>query len=275
MSLVFAAIAPHGTLAVPDAPGAEVPGSATTQAAMEELGRRFDAARPDATIVLTPHNVHIDGHFAVVLAGNASGDLADWDAPLVRLECPVDLELARDVVVGVHDAGLPVVGVSFGANDPGAATAPLDWGALIPLWAMGGRADPQVPVAIVSPARDRPFDEHVRAGAAIASVAAASEKRVALIASADHGHAHDANGPYGFDPASKEYDDRVVEIVRADELAALLGLDAAFVDAAKADSFWQMLMLHGALGDAWRGEFLSYEAPTYFGMLCAAYSPRG
>jgi hypothetical protein len=35
-------------------------------------------------------------------------------------------------------------------------------------------------------------------------------------------------------------------------------------------------MLHGALGEAatWRSELLSYEAPTYFGMLCASYEPR-
>jgi aromatic ring-opening dioxygenase LigB subunit len=273
VSLVFAAIAPHGTLAVPDAPGAEVPGSAKTQAAMEELGRRFDRARPDATIVLTPHNVHIDGHFAVVLAGTVAGNLADWDAPSVVLDCPVDLELARNVVVALHDDGIPVVGVSFGANDPGAATAPMDWGALIPLWVMGGRSDPQIPAVIASPARDRPLEEHVRAGAAIAKAAESAGKRVALIASADHGHAHDAEGPYGFDPAAKEYDDRIVELVRADRLGDLLELDPAFIEAAKADSFWQMLMLHGALGDGWRGEFLSYEAPTYFGMLCAAYEP--
>ena len=57
------------------------------------------------------------------------------------------------------------------------------------------------------------------------------------------------------------------------DLGGLLDLDAAFVDAAKADSWWQMLMLHGALDDGWRGDFLSYEAPTYFGMLCAAYVP--
>jgi aromatic ring-opening dioxygenase LigB subunit len=274
MSLVFAAIAPHGTLAVPDAPGAEVRGSAKTQAAMEELGRRFERARPDATIVLTPHNVHIDGHFAVVLAGSVAGSLADWDAPSVELECPVDLELAADVVVALHDAGIPVVGASFGANDPGAATAPLDWGALIPLWVMGGRSNPPVPAVIASPARDRPFQEHVRAGQALAQAAEASGKRVALIASADHGHAHDAKGPYGFDPASKEYDDRVVELVRANRLAGLLQLDGDFIEAAKADSFWQMLMLHGALGDRWAGELLSYEAPTYFGMLCAAYEPK-
>jgi len=137
-----------------------------------------------------------------------------------------------------------------------------------------GGAYREVPAVIASPARDRSFDEHVRAGAAIARAAEASGKRVALIASADHGHAHDAEGPYGFDPASKQYDDRVVEIVRGDRLGDLLELKADFVEAAKADSFWQMLMLHGALGDGWRAELLSYEAPTYFGMLCAAYLPR-
>jgi len=273
MSLVFAAIAPHGTLAVPDAPGAEVPGSATTQAAMEELGHRFDRAHPDATIVLTPHNVHVDGHFAVVLAGTIAGSLADWDAPSVVLECPVDLLLAAEVVVALHDAQIPVVGASFGANDPAAATAPMDWGTLIPLWFMGGRAEPQVPAVVVSPARDRPFDDHVRAGAALAAAAAASGRRVALIASADHGHAHDPEGPYGFDPAAAEFDQRVVELVGEDRLGELLQLEPAFVERAKADSLWQMLMPHGALADGdWRSELLSYEAPTYFGMLCAAYT---
>jgi aromatic ring-opening dioxygenase LigB subunit len=42
--------------------------------------------------------------------------------------------------------------------------------------------------------------------------------------------------------------------------------------AAKADSFWQLLMLHGALGDAFSAELLSYEAPTYFGMLTASFA---
>jgi aromatic ring-opening dioxygenase LigB subunit len=271
MSLVFAAIAPHGTLAVPDAPAAAVEGSEATQRAMQQLGRRFEAARPETTIVLTPHNVHVDGHFAVVLAGAMRGTLAEWDAPSVVLDVPIDLELATQLVVALHDADIPVVGVSFGGNDPATATAPLDWGALIPLWVMGGRSDPQVPAVVGSPARDRPFEEHVRAGEVLARAAEASPKRIALIASADHGHAHDADGPYGYDPAAKEYDARVVELVRANTLGDLLQLDGEFVERAKADSFWQMLMLHGALGDGWRGELLSYEAPTYFGMLCAVY----
>jgi aromatic ring-opening dioxygenase LigB subunit len=269
VSLVFAAIAPHGTL--PEAP---VAGADATHAALATLGARFDAARPEATIVCTPHNVHVVGHFAVVLAGTVAGSLADFDAPDVRLSVPVDLELAAQAVTALHDDGIPVVGASFGANDPGAATAPMDWGVLIPLWAIGGRHEPPVPVVVASPARDRPLEEHVRAGRALARAAEESGKRVALIASADHGHAHDADGPYGFDPAAAEYDRQVVELVQQDRLAGLLDLDPAFVDAAKADSWWQLLMLHGALGDGWSAEFLSYEASTYFGMLCAAYAPN-
>ena len=46
VSLVFAAIAPHGTL--PEAP---VDNADATHAALATLGERFDAARPDATIV--------------------------------------------------------------------------------------------------------------------------------------------------------------------------------------------------------------------------------
>jgi len=144
----------------------------------------------------------------------------------------------------------------------------------VPLHFMGGRDEPPKPIVMVAPARDLHWDAHVTAGRAIAKAADASGKRVGLIASCDHGHAHDGKGPYGFSPASKELDDRVVELVKRDALAELLKFDRAFVAEARADSFWQMLMHHGAIGDRWRGEFLSYEAPTYFGMLCAAYSPR-
>ena len=264
--IVFAAIAPHGTLAVPEAGD----GAETTQRAMAELAQRWGASEPEATIVFTPHNVHVEGHFAVGTAERAAGTLAEWDAPHIELEVPLDRGLALACVDALRRDRLAVVGVSYGGNDPQRAVMPLDWGALIPLWFLGGRAEPQVPAVIVSPARDRPPDEHVRAGAAVAR--AAADRRVALVASADHGHAHDPNGPYGFDPASREYDERVVDAVRRSTLGDLLELEPSFVEAAAADSWWQLLMLHGALGEGWRAELLSYEAPTYYGMLCASFA---
>ena len=274
MPLVFAAIAPHGGIAVAESLPPEQIGIATkTRAAMEELGRRFDAARPDATVVLTPHHVHVEGAMAVIVSGTLEGALGE-DSHRVALRVPVDRGVAVGIRKALRDAGIPAVGVSFGGNDATQAVAPMDWGTLIPLWFMGGRREAPPPTVVVAPARDLSDDAHVRAGHAIALAAERSGRRVALIASCDHGHAHDPDGPYGFSPRAKEFDAQVVELVSQDRLAALLKVDRAVLDAAKVDSFWQMLMLHGALGDGWHGELLSYEAPTYFGMLCAAYMPR-
>jgi aromatic ring-opening dioxygenase LigB subunit len=263
--LVFAAIAPHGGLVFGDPPEAPA-----TRAALEELGRRFDAARPDATIVLTPHNVHVEGHFAVVVAGSLAGDASEWTDADTRIECPGDPALAALAVAELRADGIPVVGVSFGGNDPPTAEMPLDWGVAIPLHFLGGRADPPVPAVVVSPARERSLDEHVAAGRAVARAVERSGRRIALVASADHGHAHAADGPYGFDPAAAEFDERVVGIVRESRLGDLLAL-GDLAAPARADSLWQMLMLHGAVGDGRRAELLSYECPTYFGMLCAAF----
>ena len=275
MPLVFAAIAPHGSMAIAEwCKPAERELAARTRAAMEELGRRFAATSPDVTIVLTPHNIHVERGMAVVLAGTMSGTLESGAMP-IAMRVPVERELGIAIAAAVGEAGVPIAAVSYGANDTAAAVFPMDWGTQVPLHFMGGRDQPPKPIVMVAPARDLPWDAHVVAGRAMAKAAEASGKRVALIASCDHGHAHDPKGPYGFSPASKEFDDRVVELVKRDALGELLGFDRAFVSEAKADSFWQMLMLHGALRDAWHGDFLSYEAPTYFGMLCAAYRKRG
>ena len=106
MSLVFACIAPHGDvdLAPPLRP------------AMEELGGRFAAAEPDVAVVVTPHNVHVDGHYAVIAAGR----VGEWETDLATAEAL----LATD---------LPILGVSYGGNDPPTAEMPIDWGTEIPL----------------------------------------------------------------------------------------------------------------------------------------------
>jgi aromatic ring-opening dioxygenase LigB subunit len=258
--IVFGAIAPHGDPAF-------VEGSATRNA-FDELGRRLASAEPDVTIVVTPHNVHVEGAFAVITAASLAGSL---DEPELELGCAVDRELAARVLEALREEELPAAGVSYGSNDEALAEMPMDWGTLVPLWFLGGRAKAPAPVVVVSPARDRPLQEHVRAGAAIAR--ACERRRAALVASADHGHAHDPDGPFGFHPAAAEFDERMVELVGQNRLVDALGLEE-IVGEASADSLWQVLVLHGALDGGFTSELLSYERPTYFGMLCAAFEQR-
>jgi len=272
MSLVFAAIAPHGGLAIAEACSPEERElAASTRAGMEELGRLFTAARPDAVVVATPHNVHIANAMGVLVSSRVAGRLSgapDW----VALDVPSAAELSWLVLDSLMSAGVPAVGVSFGANDVDSAVAPMDWGVLIPLWFMGGRRDPPVPLVVVTPARDLSASAHIEAGAAIAEAAMRFGQRVAFIASADHGHAHLEEGPYGYHPNAAKYDALVCKLVRGGRLDQLSDIPPEMVEQARADSWWQMLMLHGAT-PGWTGRLISYEAPTYFGMLTAAYSP--
>ena len=246
--------------------------AAATRAGMLELGDLFSAARPQAVVVATPHNVHLPASMGVIVSGRVAGHLAG--APLsIALDVPTELTLAWLVLKACLAGGVPASGISFGGNDPAEAVAPMDWGVLIPLWFMGGRADPPVPLVVITPARDLSAQEHIKSGAAVAEAADESGLRVAFIASADHGHAHDPQGPYGFDPAAKKYDQLICELVRNDHMDRLAEIPPHLVECAKADSWWQMLMLYGATSRGWRGRLLSYEAPTYFGMLTAAYTP--
>jgi aromatic ring-opening dioxygenase LigB subunit len=232
--IVFAAVAPHGDLDLDPA----------LRAAMEELGRRFDAAAPDAAIVVTPHNVHVERHFAVVTAGH----VGEW-------EC--DRGLAHELLA----ADLPILGVSYGGNTATQADMPLDWGTEVPLTFMRARR-----VVVVAPARDLALDEHIRLGEAIARLPG----RHALIASADHGHAHEADGPYGFDPAAAVYDEELLRILGSGRLD--FRPLAEHAEAAKADSLWQLLVLQGAVGEGARTTVLAYAAPTYYGMAVAEVS---
>ena len=136
--ICFACIAPHGDPALDE----------RLHAAMEELGKRFAAADPEVAVVVTPHSVHVDDHFAVVTAAR----VGEWET---------DAEIAAALL----ETPLPVLGVSYGGNDPATAEFPLDWGSEVPL---GFMRPPRV--VVVSPARERRYEEHVRLGKAIAGL---------------------------------------------------------------------------------------------------------
>lgn len=232
--IVFAAIAPHGDLD-------DIP---KLTAAMEELGRRFDAAAPDVAVVVTPHNVHVERHFAVVTAARIGDFACDVDAASALLE-----------------SGLPILGVSFGGNVQSQSEMPMDWGTEVPLTYLHPSR-----VVVVSPARDLPLEAHIRLGEVIARLPG----RHALIASADHGHTHDAAGPYGFHAASAQYDARLLEIIASSRLDFIPLAELA--EHARADSLWQLLVLQGAMGERAAAELLAYGKRQYFGMAVAEVS---
>ncbi|MDG7007513.1 MAG: extradiol ring-cleavage dioxygenase [Nitrososphaerota archaeon] len=273
MPLVYACIAPHGGEVVPALAGKKLRLFAPTRKAMKALALEMKQARPDTIVVATPHNLRLQKHIGVVTSQYSSGTVTEGRRA-IRLRATCDVAFADRVVDEAEKQGLPVVAANYGALEGPLSNLAMDWGTLIPLWFFLRGGGSKRKVVIVTPSRGIPLRQNFEFGRALARVAEREKKRVAFVASADQAHAHKKNGPYGFDSRAAAYDRRAADLVRQGSLEGIMEFDPGFVEGAKPDSLWQMTMLAGALSVVpMKGELLSYQVPTYFGMLCASYRP--
>jgi aromatic ring-opening dioxygenase LigB subunit len=271
--LVYACIAPHGGEIIPALSGKLSALYSPTTKGMRTLGIQMKVARPDTIVIASPHNLRLQKHLGVVTSEYSSGKLTDGRRQ-IKLRARCDVGLAKKIVEAAEAMALPVVAANFGALEGPMSDLAMDWGTLVPLWFVLKSAGLKSRIVIVTPSRGIPLKQNFEFGKAVAEVSEREEERVAFVASADQAHAHRKNGPYGFDPRAKKYDQRVVEAIKQQRLDSIMGMEAHFVEAAKPDSLWQMAILAGALAVVpMRGELISYQVPTYFGMLCAGYQP--
>src|SRR3954470_1702845 len=244
--LVFGCIVPHGGLVVPGIGGPDGRKALATRAAMEDLGRRMAGYQPETIVLVTPHGTRVAGAFALLDSGRVAGQLGGAGRS-VAVEFRVDNELNAAIAATGRRIGVPVARAIRGVLGDPTSCLPLDWGAVVPFWFMGRTFAPPPRVVVACPDFELDWALFPRFGEAVRRASEEVGRRIAFIASADLGHAHDPNGPYGYDPAAAEFDATMCAAVRDQDLGSLLHLDRAWVERAKPDALWQMLNLHGAI----------------------------
>lgn len=271
MGIVFACIAPHGAEIIPQLAGDKLEAFSATRRGMEAIAAEMAHHKIDTIVIATPHNLRLRRNIGVVVTKFSEGVLKTENGSVqIRFEC--NQELAEAIQQNAERIRLPVVGVNYGTSEGEASCMPMDWGTLIPLWFLGHQKK-GTKIVIVTPSREIPLEDLVKFGGVIAKAAEKPSDRVAFVASADQAHAHRKRGPYGFHADAARFDKLVVNAIKEDNLEKLLSLDEQFVENAKPDSIWQIAILSGILEHVpMQGRLVSYEAPTYFGMLCAAYT---
>jgi len=271
MGIVYACMAPHGSEAIPKLAGDKLEAFSETRRGMEELARQMKRHSPHTIIIATPHGLRLDQAIGIVTSQFSAGNLKDKGRSVsARFRC--NRQFAQKIYHTAKKAGLPVVAANYGTSEGPASCMPMDWGVLIPLWFFGVQGKKKPRIVIVTPSREIPLTQLVEFGKVVAQAAEKSKRKIAFVASADQGHAHLKTGPYGFHSASKEYDELVIKAIKESNLKQILTLDPQFVEDAKPDSLWQIAILEGVLERApMKSRFISYQAPTYFGLLCADF----
>jgi aromatic ring-opening dioxygenase LigB subunit len=271
MGIVFACIVPHGGEIIPQLAGDELQAFSKTRRGMEKIASLMEKYKIDTLVIATPHNLRIKDNIGVVTAEFSEGTLKTNNGS-VELHFKCNRPLATEILRLAEDSKLPVVGVNYGTDKGESSCMPMDWGTIIPLWFMGTQSK-KPSIVIVTPSREIPLEKLVKFGNVVAQASRKSSENIAFVASADQAHAHDSKGPYGFHKDSKKFDKVVVKAVQENNLGILIDLDQQLVENAKPDSIWQIAILIGVLERVpMKGQMISYQAPTYFGMLSAAYT---
>lgn len=290
MPIVVGAVAPHGFPVIPDISD-DAEGALKTREAMLEMGRRFAEAKPEVVFITGPHGIRVNGFVSLADCARGAGTLF-WEDRKVEMNVPFDLALTDAIAERARERGVPVAQVGYGGSNRVQSVLPMDWGVMTPLWFVGhdqnmtgkghvlaslfdGVPETSGPsVVVANPSRMIPRAMNVEFGKAVAEAAEADGRRVGFIASCDWGHRHDPDGPNGFHPDSPRLDAEVVEAIKANDIMRLIDVDEQYVQNAAIDGLWQLLMLAGAQRVVPMDvDFLTYEAPTYYGMIVATYAP--
>ncbi|MGC8645352.1 MAG: hypothetical protein ACP5UO_03670 [Thermoplasmata archaeon] len=215
---------------------------------------------PDTIAIISPHSLRISIGIPVINTSFVSGQYKIKDRKISG-----HYEVDRGLNSKLFGASKHFVETVFVTNEGRLSDFPLDFGSLIPLSFFRVRS-----VSLLG--QWRAFHPVLlrRLGGMLYDAVSSSSKKISVVFSADQAHAHSRSGPYGYDPRAKEYDEKIVNSIKNNDFRDILKMKKEFVEGAKPDSYWLMLMFSGFVDRGnLKPEFHYYYVQRYFGMLLA------
>ena len=259
-SIVFVGIAPHPPIMVPEVGReaiAEVLGSID---AMRELTARIIASGAQTLVIISPHAPLDPRAFVAYDAPVLSGDFANFRAPDVSVNAPLDTELLDEIEAVAHEDGYELLRLG-GDNE-------LDHGTAVPLYFFLRNGWQGRVVALGYSFLSN--EDHVRFGTCVSRAARKLDRAVAFIASGDLSHRLKPGAPAGFYPNAYLFDEEVVAAISTAAPQRIVNIDQNLRRAAGECGYRSMLVAIGAAAQAETdNEVLHYEAPFGVGYMVA------
>jgi AmmeMemoRadiSam system protein A/AmmeMemoRadiSam system protein B len=258
-SLVFAGIAPHPPIMVPEIGRDAIVEVRNSIDAMAELTERVIRSGAETVILISPHAPLKPKAFVAYDGPQLHADFANFRAPTTTVNAELDDELLSEITraADAHDlATIRIKGVD------------LDHGTAVPLYFLqrngwNGRVV-ALGYSFVS------NEDHLSFGNCIRQAVDKLNRPVAFIASGDLSHRLKPEAPAGYNPQAHLFDDEVVDAIRRCSTSRIVDIDPELRRTAGECGYRSILVAIGvAQGIETHGEVISYEAPFGVGYLVA------
>ena len=275
MSIVFAGLAPHPPLLIPEiGRDHDIERVGLTNQAMKKLAGLLFSANPDILVIISPHGPVFSDAIAILDKPVLEGDFAQFGVPQVKFRETIGQEMIAEIQDAANDIGIMVVRMGDKEIKQYRIDGKLDHGIMVPLsyFREFGVKAPLVPITMGM----LPYEEMYRFGAMLKEVSDRLDKRVAVIASGDLSHRLTPQAPAGYNPHGQEFDQMLIKTLKLYQVESLFGLDQKLIEKAGECGLRPIIMMLGALdGLEVESEVVSYEGPFGVGYGVAAFKPTG
>jgi len=262
MSLVFSAVVPHPPLLIEAIGKDKLAKLEQTKQALSQLEQDLYLAKPQIIVVITPHGSVFEDAFSI----NANTDYTSNFAAFGDLE-------TKDAWKGTPDFAARISHTAKEQNVPTQliSETALDHGVSIPLHLLANH----LPDAKILPVgfSHLSTEMHNAFGEILKDAIMTSDKRIALIASADLAHTLSQDAPAGFHADGEQFDGQVRALLSTKNATGYAGLPEALITNAASCGYRSILLLLAIMKDMnYEFKELSYEAPFGVGYLTGELS---
>jgi len=275
LTIIGAFILPHGSMVL-DLDKKGLPKEAIKlHNAMVEMADEIEKLQPDIIFMTTPHSIALSNDFGIYLNKGGSGS-AEWMGEYKKYQANIefDQEISQNLLDYLIDKETAINGVvSFTSS----VDAPLRWGEVVPLWFLRKLTKKPKYVLLSQPLRRLEFvedliPETLTLGNDLRLFFDNLNKQVVVLISADMGHTHQKEGPYGFDEIAEPFDQLMEKWAGKLDSKILIKKAAPMLTNALCCGYIGFVMLQGMLENKdFTPKVISRSAPTYYGMMVASY----
>jgi len=263
MPLNFASISPHPPIIIPTIGQENLSQVQSTIKALEKVAQNSEKVKPDTIIIISPHGPVDMDSFVIQNAQEFSGDFSQFGDLETKMSFSCDQELAKAVCKEAQKQNIPTSLLS---------ESTLDHGCLVPLYYLTKNLPNVKLVPMAFSYLD--YETHFKFGKIInETIEQCSNKTVGIIASGDLSHRLTPDAPAGYSSRGKEFDKKLVELLKKGDVKGILNMDPNLVEEAGECGLRSIIILLGVLdGLEYKPQILSYEGPFGVGYLVAEFN---
>ncbi len=258
---------PHPPIIVPEIGKGEEKKIQKTVEAYHAAARQIAGLKPEAIILMSPHQILYSDYFHISPGKSASGDFAQFRAPQVQMQVRYDTEFVEQIC-NLADAA------DFPAGTEGERDRRLDHGTMVPLYFVNQYLKDYRLVRIGL--SGLPLTMHYQLGQYIQEADKLLNRTTVLVTSGDLSHRLKEDGPYGYQKEGPEYDSRIMEVMGTADFGKLFRFPENLCEKAGECGHRSFMIMAGALDKLKvEAEPLSYEGVFGVGYGICSYTVCG